>query len=189
MTNEAIYLHQNNKWLRSHSETKAEIPHDVAIRRIEANGGHYDPNIEGFDAWDQLLVSEGLARSTFIHTEHGNINETTTSNTSVNGMSNDTCKRKATFELTESKQELISKLSSFTYKTAPREIEVCLTQFFVEWPSKPGHWLFVAQKWTPRAINRSINKIVKQHVLGTRSIQNPPGYFMCELSYRKSRRV
>lgn len=186
MSNESANSHRkNNLTWTDDEQIRAGFSLSDVIAQIKSYGSGYDPN---FDPWDQLLASEGLARLTFIHTEHGNINETTTSNTSVNGMSNDTCKRKATFELTESKQELISKLSSFTYKTAPREIEVCLTQFFVEWPSKPGHWLFVAQKWTPRAINRSINKIVKQHVLGTRSIQNPPGYFTMLMGYRRPRK-
>jgi len=187
MTSEAIYLHQNNKWLRSHSEAKAEIPHDVAIRRIEANGGHYDPNIEGFDAWDQMLTSEGIHTSSFTNysyqTDHAN------ENGSVMGMCNDACKLHVNFELTQSKQQAISKLKCCTSKTPPPEIAACLEELFKEWPSKAGHWLYMSQRWNPREINKTVVQLIKLHERGQITLQNPPAYFTFLMRYREPRKM
>lgn len=109
-------------------------------------------------------------------------------NVSVNGNVNDTCKRYVNFELTQSKQQIITELAQCNYRTSPKAIAGLLEQLFTNCFTNPGHWLFIAQHYNPRAINRTINRLVKLHNVGSVTIQNPAAYFTYLIKYRKKRR-
>lgn len=163
-------------------QIRAELSQEEAIQRIkERYQSQYDPSTPDFDAWDQLLACEAVAEATPIK------EEITTRNVYVSGNGNDTYKPRINFELTPSKQEVIGKLNSYKYKT-PREIAHLLEELFKECNTKKGWWLCVAQQWTLRAINRVVNRIIKIHTSGQRTIQNPAAYFTFLIKKRKKKR-
>ena len=109
-------------------------------------------------------------------------------NASVKWNVNDSYKRTVNFELTENKLNVIAELGTLNYRTTPIKISQLLQTLFAEYNSWNGHWLYVAQHWNPRAINRVINYMVKVHENGTRSIQNSAAYFTYLIQKRKRRR-
>lgn len=184
MTNELNdYLYKKN---RNYDQLKAEVPMDEAIRLIKSYGGRYDPHFEGLDVWDQLLINEGLSKNRYTqyNPKGGHTDETV----SVSGMYNEPSKLHVNFELTQSKERVITQLMTFNYKTPPPKIAACLEEIFKEWPSNAGHWLYVAQNWPPRAINRAMNKMVKQHMQGRVSLKNPPAFFTMLMKHRHPRK-
>jgi hypothetical protein len=139
-----------------------------------------------FDIYDQLLACESIAESTPIReykTQQAN------TNANGNGMINDTCKQTVCFELTESKQKAITMLELCDYKTPPILLSQYLEEIFKEWESIPGHWLYVAQKYNPRAICRTLNQMIKIQQNGQVTIKNPSAYFTSSImKFRKQRR-
>jgi len=109
-------------------------------------------------------------------------------NINVNGMINDSYKHKVIFKLTKSKQQVILELNQCNYKTSPIIIAKYLEDFFKEWTSQKGHWLFISQHYTPRAINRTINRLVKLQTTGKKTICNPSAYFTSLIKFRKKRK-
>ncbi|VVA44321.1 conserved hypothetical protein [Candidatus Roizmanbacteria bacterium] len=143
----------------------------------------YDPNNPNFDAWNQLLACEAVAESHPINKDK-NIN----ANANANGMTNDSSKQTVIFELTHSKQVIITKLNKSNYRTSPIEIAFLLEELFKEFNSKSGHWLFIAQNWTPRALNRTLKYLFRIQLTGQQNIQNFAGYFTYLLKFRKKRK-
>lgn len=168
--------------LKNHNNLSKE----EAIRRIEqVYQAKYNPDLADFDAYEQLLVCESLAETEAEELEkYGRTNED--ANVKWNG--NGTYKQNANFELTESKLNVITELKTLTYITPPIKIASLLQTLFAEYNSRDGHWLYIAQHWNPRTINRVINYIVKVYENGTRSIQNPAKYFTYLIKRRKERR-
>jgi hypothetical protein len=123
--------------------------------------------------------------TSFTETDKEYINQ----NVSVSGNANDGCKHKVNFELTENKLDAIERLRSLTYLTPPVEISKLLENIFLQWPSKEGHWLYISQQYTPRAINRVIAGLVKLHTSGRITIQNPAAYFTWLIKHRKKRKL
>jgi hypothetical protein len=109
-------------------------------------------------------------------------------NDSVNGMLNDTYKRSVNFEITEDKLKVISELEQCNYKTPPIKIAELLESFFAGYESYDGHWLYIAQNWTPRATYRTLKQMVKQQQGGWAKIQNPPAYFTKAIKFRTKRK-
>lgn len=179
---------QNKKYSSREEEVRDTLSLEEAIHiiRTKYRFAEYDPDRPNLDAWDQLLACEALADSTPIDE---NYKSNTNESVSVNGMINDSCKRGVSFELTQSKQLVITELSKCNYRTPPNEIASLLEDFFKEWESKPGHWLYIAQQWAPRAINRNIIQLVKTHSTGNKTIQNPPAYFTKLIKFRKRRKI
>lgn len=132
---------------------------------------------------DEILADEALAESTPVKK-----NKQPNENANVNGMINDSCKRRVSFELTQSKQQVIAELSKCNYQTPPLKISQLLEELFKEWKSKSGHWLYIAQHWNPREINRNINRLVNIQISGQRTIKNAAAYFTFLIGYRKKRK-
>lgn len=158
------------------------------IKRIENYGARYNPNCFGGSAEDQLLACEAVAEATPIKEHHYQENERTNGNVSVNGMVNGSYKRRVNFELTQNKLQVIAKLKTCRYRNPPVEIAQLLDELFSGCETMPGWWLYVAQQWTPRVVNRVINKIIKIHNAGWKTIQNPAKYFSYLIKFRKKRK-
>lgn len=184
----------NNKFISRDAEIRSTISEDKAIHLIENNYSiQYDPNCGTcgcFDVWDQLLACESVAEATPIkeyfhfHKEKDENNE----NVDVNGMINDGCKQKVDFELTESKLQVIENLKNCNCQTSPKEVATFLEEFFKEYDSKPGHWLYVSQHWNPIAINRTFSALIKLHESGRATIQSWAAYFVFLIKKRKPKR-
>lgn len=185
----------NNKKYYSHEEEiSGQISFDEALHRIKEDyQAEYDPDRPNFNAWDQLLACEAVTHSTPMLplyeevTDNKNRNEN--ENANISGMISDSCKQEAIFELTQHKQKVIKELTLCNFLTPPIKIALLLEEFFKEWRSKQGHWLFVAQHWTPRAIVRTINRLTKLHIDGRITIRNPSAYFTKLIKFRKQRRI
>lgn len=150
----------------------------AAIIRIESFGAKYDSK-SSLSLDDQLYISEELS-------ETKTSDFFTKNNVSING--NDTYKRRVNLFSTDSEQGAIMELETFTYKTSPIKISESLLLLFASLPSKDGHWLYVAQHWNPRAINRTIKQMVRLHNSGRTTIDNPARYFTFLVKLRKGRR-
>lgn len=158
------------------------LPKEEVIRRIkEIYHAEYDPTTRGFDAYDQLLACESTAETE----EPIGTNE----NVSASGNGNGTCKRRVNTELTESKLRVIKELRTCNYRTSPIKTASLLKQLFVNHETKAGHWLYISQLWTPRAINRTISQMIKIHRNGWQTIKNPAAYFTYSIGFRKKRRT
>lgn len=112
----------------------------------------------------------------------------TNENAGVNGNVNDSYKRQVNFELTQSKQHIIDELKRFNYRTPPLKVSKLLEDLFIEYGSRPGHWLYIAQRWNPREINRNITRLIKIHTTGRQSIKNIAAYFTYLIKFRKKRK-
>jgi hypothetical protein len=143
-----------------------------------------------FNALDQLLICETLTESSPILPKYNHNNEEyrIMDNTSVNGSVNDGCKLKVNAALFESKQSAIEQLQKCTYRASPIEIADLLNAIFSDYQSFPGHWLYIAQHWNPRAINRVIQTISKLHSSGQTTIRNPSALFTFLIKKRKPRK-
>jgi len=168
-------------------EIRAELLLEKVIKIIKTKYAftEYDPSNPNFDAWNQLLACEALAESSPVkeYNEKGE-NE----NVSVNGMISGIRKPNVNFELTESKEKIITELKKCDYRTAPTKLASLLNDFFKEWKSKPTHWLYVAQNYPPRRINYTIDYLVKRHSSGQITFQNPAAYFTKLIKFRKKRK-
>ncbi len=162
-------------------------PHEPSdtIRQIEKWGGQYDPD-SSLSAHDQLMACEAIAESTPIK-EVSNT-EKVGEMGSVNGSVYDSYKLVVDFELTSCKRQIITQLEACGYRTAPRTVAALLEDFFQEWPSYPGYWLSVVQRWPPRSIYRVIRKIVKQHAGGWTTVRDPARLFSFLIQKRIKRK-
>jgi len=157
------------------------------VKIIESFGAKYDPESD-LSAFDQLQICEAVAEATPVKERYYQENERTNDNISVNGMVNDIGKRKANFELTQRKLELIKQLKTFNYRTPPILIAPILEEFFKEWPSISTHWSFMAQAYTPKTIKSVLNRIVNLHGSGY-LIDNPPALFTLIIQKRPKRKT
>lgn len=118
------------------------------------------------------------------HDENDKVNR----DVSVNGNVSDTRRNGVAEKSAFSKQEVIGALRRCNYRTSPREIASLLERLFSSYPSKQGHWLYIAQHWTPRAVNRVLVRMEKQQDRGEVTIKIPPAYFTKLIKFRKKRR-
>lgn len=159
----------------------------VIIKKIENYGARYDPS-SGLSPEDQLLACEAVAEAIPVKERYYQENERTNDNAVVSGMINGSYKRRANFELTQSRLKVIDELKTFNYRTAPNKIAPVLEYFFKECDSKEGHWLYIAQHYPPRVIFRVINYLIKLHNSGRSTILNPAAYFTKLIKFRKERK-
>lgn len=166
---------------------------DEVIRRIGVLGGTYDPE-STLSIDDQLLVCESLIHSTPVDPtdEDGRTllrlnEEESVRNGSSNGSVNGGYKRTENTQLSQSKHEVITKLKGCTYRTSPIVTARFLEELFVEYPSKAGHWFYIAQHWPPRRINQVIGNLRKLDFLNNSGIGNPAAYFTFLIKKRKRR--
>ncbi len=175
-------------------QVRAEIGKDEAIRHIEQLGGTYDPDSR-FDLMDQLLICETLKDSipvdptdedgrTILRLKEGESERNGSSNGSVNGG----YKRTENMKLSQSKNEVITKLKECTYRTNPIITAGLLVELFDKYPSKSGHWFYVAQHWPPRRINQVIGYLNKLDFLNNAGISNPSAYFTFLIKKRTRRK-
>lgn len=113
---------------------------------------------------------------------------TSKTNVSLNGSVSDIHKDEVKTELKQSKVEVLKFLQECTYRTPPKAVALYLGIIFSKWPSKKTHWLYIAQNYTPRAINRTIRQILKRHSRGEATIQNAAAYFTHLIKFRKKRK-
>ncbi len=125
-----------------------------------------------------LLNKYSLGEKEIKHTE-----------TSVYVNGNDGYKRHVNTQQALSKREAIVALSLCHYRTPPKEVAKLLGVVFKNHSSKEGHWLYIAQRWNPRAITRVIEMMTKQHRRGDVTIKNPAAYFTFLIKMRKKRRT
>lgn len=114
------------------------------------------------------------------------LDEQESNETIVSG--NDIYKRQANFELTESKNFIISKIKLCTYRTSPFIVAKLLDEFFADPNTKPNHWLNISQIYPPRRIYLTIRQMVKRQGGGWITIKNPAAYFTYLIKFRKKRK-
>lgn len=169
-------------------EIRATVSKDEAIRLIEeVYHAHYDPENDAFDVYDQLLACESVAQSNPVNNLYFKNNEKTDGNEGVSGVVNGGYRQKVDFELTADKLQVIEKLKKCNYTTSPKEVAQLLEEFFTEYQSKPGHWLYVTQNWPPRPIIRVLQQMIKLSSSGQKTIQSWARYFTYLIKFRKKR--
>ena len=87
------------------------------------------------------------------------------------------------------KISILAILRKCNYKTPPNKIACLLEKLFIDHESRGGHWLYVAQKWPPKAINGTLAYMIKRHKAGWSSIRNPAAYFTACIKYRAKRKT
>ena len=115
-------------------------------------------------------------------------NTTSGVSVSLNGSVNGTYRFRVDSELFPNKNGVISQLKACRSKDSPRDVSLLLEELFSDWQSKEGHWLYVAQQWTPRSINWVLVELLKQHIRGETTIKNPPAYFTLLIKSRRPRK-
>lgn len=107
----------------------------------------------------------------------------------LSGNVNGTYKLNTNVGIILSKGEAILLLRKCEYKTAPKIVASYLETLFSKWPSYKGHWLFIAQHYTPKTINCLITQIIKRTQRGEYTIKNLASYFTDTiLRYRPMRK-
>lgn len=158
------------------------------ILQIKSLGGVYNPE-SSLSLHDQLLICETLAESTPV--DYNNLKEQNDHIESVsgNGSVNGSYKRQENAEETQKKLQAITELKACNYRTPPKVISLLLEQLFSSNKSNDGHWLYVAQHYSPKSINSVIARIQKIHATGVDTIQNPSAYFTKLIQYHPKRKL
>lgn len=179
----------NSKYSSREVDIREELSLEEVIKRIKNDYpfAEYDPKNK-LGAWDQLLVCESLSEGTSTTQPFEN-NIVSNENVSVSEMYNGGCKSGVKFELNQGKKEVIARLKQCNADTSPFEVASLLEQLFKEWPSKPTHWIYVAQHWPPRRINCTIKEIIKTHTSGRLTIQNVAAFFTHLIKHRRKRKM
>ncbi len=164
---------------------KNEEEYKKIVAKIESLDGKYDPSSD-LSALEQLEICESLAESE-LETQPQIDKTTDRVNAYVNGNDNGTCKRCVNSELNDSKRQAIEELRSYTYKTPIFRIAESLEKLFQKWESNPSHWPYIAQYYSPRAINRTISAMTKQYSESWDMLQNPAAFFTTAIKFRKIR--
>lgn len=155
---------------------------DEAIRRIPQLGGTYDPN-SNLSIWYQLDVCETLIDSTAVDPTDTdgiilqNLKHKPSEMVSVNGSVNDIGKRQENAEETQDKIQAIEELKICGHRLSPKIIASHLQIVFSSFRTKDGHWLYIAQHYTPKSINSAIHQMIKAHQDGWVTIRDSAGYF------------
>lgn len=155
---------------------------------FDSDWNKYSGNLNANEEARKYFKESGLSRSDQEYIDRLTDELNNKESVGVNGSVIDTCKQDVNAELTFSKQSVINKLRLCNYRTSPLELSLLLEDLFAGWGSKNGHWLYVSQLWNPRAINRVIFQMIKQHKRGEIKIKNPAAYFTDRIKRRKKRR-
>ncbi len=156
-----------------------------AIQQIETYGAKYDPDSD-LSVWEQLEICQSIAESEKRQSYYHRINDKY-NNATVNGNVNDTYKQHTGFVLSPRKQEVIIQLRLCNYRTPIYKVADLLEELFAECESRQGHWSFIAQNYSPRAINRVIHRMIKLHG-EWKTVRNPAALFTYLIQFRKRRR-
>lgn len=184
-------IQPNTKNYRSREEEiRTELSKSEVIRRIEQiYHAQYDPDLESFDAWNQLLACETVVEATPVKNDYQQETDITKKNVCVIGNGYDSSKQNANFELTSDKLQVIAKLNVCHYRTPPKELAQLLENLFGRWEAKPYWWLYIAQHWTPKSIQSALSQMIKVHQNGQVTILNPAKYFSNQIQYHPKRKV
>lgn len=107
---------------------------------------------------------------------------------SVNGSVIGSYKREAGSEQNLSKQQAIEMLKQFDHKTPPKKLALYLTNIFGLWEKKPEHWLYIAQRYTPKTMNSVISQMSKEEQRGDKTFETPGAYFTSVIKFRPKRK-
>jgi len=124
--------------------------------------------------------------ASFLKTEHIP-NHLTDSANVLNGNANGSCKSFVDWALNCSNSKALLSLKQSSSDTPPIELEALLKEIFLKLPSKEGHWLWVAQRYTARSINWQMADTIKQCLRGVIR-KTPPSYFTYRIKHRKWRK-
>ena len=114
-------------------------------------------------------------------------NNTSGNANDLSASANGSCKSFVDWALNCCKSKVVLSLKQSNSNTPPIELAVLLEELFLQWPSNEGHWLWIAQRYTARCINRQINDTFKQCLHGVIR-KTPPAYFIYRIKHRKKRR-
>ncbi len=107
----------------------------------------------------------------------------------LNGSVNRSYKRKENLYQTLSKHQTILELRNCKYRTPARIVANLLETLFSKYPSFRGHWLYIAQHYTPKTINSVISQMLKRCSRDGFKPENPSAYFTYVIrNYRKPRK-
>lgn len=135
---------------------------------------------------EERLMRESVDETMSHHNHH--INKQGNENFIVNGMGNDTCKRIIDNSLNKGKRKAIAELKQLNYRTPPIIVANHLKKLLDTPETVEGHWLYVAQNYTPRTINRVIIAMIKIHQEGWTTIKCPAKYFTSLIQKRAKRK-
>jgi len=111
-------------------------------------------------------------------------------NVYLNGGVNGSYKQQGNIKKKLTKNEAISALRKCNYRTPPKDLATYLEAIFGLWEEKPQHWLYIAQRYTPKSINSVISQMVKTHDRGAVPLKTPGAYFTKILTrYHKPRKA
>ena len=106
----------------------------------------------------------------------------------LNRSVNDTYKHNANFDSTSNKLQVIEELKTCNYRTPTKKIAFLLEKLLDRGETQSGHWLYIAQNYTARVINRVLYQMIKLHRSGAVTIENPAAYFTFLIKFRKKRK-
>lgn len=86
------------------------------------------------------------------------------------------------------RNEAIKDLQSYTYKTPLKFITKKLEIIFGMWDKKPFHWTYIAENYTPKAINSVLSEMKKRKENGGMPLEIPGAYFTKVLTKYHSKR-
>lgn len=99
------------------------------------------------------------------------------------------CKLRENLEETLDKNTANALLRGCNYLTAPKVIADYLKVIFGDWPEKPGHWLFIAQRYPPKSINSVVSEMIKRAKRGENTFQVPGAYFTKLIKFHPLRKT
>lgn len=88
-----------------------------------------------------------------------------------------------------SKLKAFSLLTKCNHKTSPREIANYLEIIFSDCGAKNGHWLFIAQHYTPKTVCAVLRGIIRKHQNGEATILNAGKFFTSIIKKKKKRKL
>lgn len=148
----------------------------------------YNPNHElSYDDQKWIWENTPLSEEDELKLKNLKSNKDNTS-VNLNGSVSGGSKHESNLELNLTKIDAFLLLQKCTYKTSPKLVASYLERIFSKWPSKEGHWLFIAQHYTPKTINAVILQIIKQHKRGEININNPAAYFTSVIKFHLTRK-
>ena len=86
------------------------------------------------------------------------------------------------------KNEAIKDLQDYTHKTPFKFIAIKLETTFGIWDKKPFHWTYIAENYTPKAINSVLREMRKREENGCIPLEIPGAYFTKVLTKYHSKR-
>lgn len=89
----------------------------------------------------------------------------------------------------QAKKQAVESLKKCNSKTSPVLIAEYLEDLFSLWETKPDHWLVLARRYTPKAINSVILEMIKAGRRSSVDLNTPGKYFTYLLTtFHKPRR-